>query len=168
MKSLNLRYIKHWNIHRQSHMALLLCINNRAWWHPFFMLECWWEGWERERRRPRETRHVSLQTVKVRFLSENGGRSTGRFNADFREDTNRSITKTQITLCLSSSNSNAGISLVGMCRLCSGNTVPKSTEVCGSQAPVSDTPLPPFRMEDSWLSWQKWKWPSGDTVLFQI
>lgn len=94
---------------------------------------------------------------------------TGRFDADFREDTNTSTTKTQITLCMSSSNSNAGISLVGICRLCSGTAVPKSTEACGSHAPIPDTPFSPFRMKNSWLIWHK-QVPSfgGDSFVSNV
>lgn len=44
MKSLNLCSIKHRSPRRQSHMALALCINNCAWWHPLLLLECWWAG----------------------------------------------------------------------------------------------------------------------------
>ena len=152
-------------------MALLLCINNCAWWHPIFMLECWWGGWEREGGKgptrqgihPYKPRQwdLSLRTEISLF--------TGSYAADcMGQGTGRPTNKTTHTSYTSSSDSNAKTPNWGCVGLCGGITAPQFIEEHGWLPGHHFRCAPPLRMENllwSWLIHAKMSFTASTHIL---
>lgn len=150
-------------------MALLLCINNCAWWHPVFMLECWWGGGEREGGKgpARQGTHpYKLRKWDLSLRTEISP-SAGRFDADFMGwETGRPTYKTTDNLYTSNSDSNAEIPNQGCVGLCGGITGPQFIEEHGWLPGHRFRHGPPLRMENLVRSWYILKCPSLHLLIF--